>query len=148
MTRKRRLVFAMLCIVCLLAGFLAGYLLTPEPSDYPRLSRWTQTRIEKAWKDAGNGKLYWVEPPDGNGDRYYGTYEGYDIFFLGSWDSIGTPYSIVVGSYAFAYGAGFGLYAHKGGEIFELKKLYADSKISEEAIAAAHRVHQLYESQS
>lgn len=146
--KKRIIVVIFVGLVCLLVGFLAGYLLTPEPSDFPRLSRWTQSRIEKAWETAGNGKLYWVEPPDGNGDRYYGTCEGYDIFFWGTCHSNGRPYSIVIGSYSFDYRAGFGLYAHKGGEIFELKKLYADSKISEEAIAAAHRVHQLYESLS
>jgi hypothetical protein len=138
-------IFLIAAIVCLLAGFLAGYLLTPEPSDYPRLSRWTQTRIEKAWEAAGNGKLYWVEPPGGNGDRYYGTYEGYDIFFWGSCESTQTLYSIRIGDFSFHHNCGFGLIAIKSGKVHDLKQIYAEGALGDGELAQIHSIHLQYE---
>lgn len=143
--RKIRILILSVCLICLAA--LVVYLFWPMygPSGFPKLSRWKRNRIEKAWSESYSSGLYWVESPDKRGDRYYGTYQGYDIFLLGSWDGVAVNCTITVGEQKFGYPQGFGLYAHKNGKIISLKDLYEDGKISDESVAAAAKIHRAYE---
>ena len=138
-------IFLIAAIVCLLVGTIAGYVLTPDSSELPRLSGWTRSRIEKAWQETGNSPLYWADSPSDPGDRYYGTYAGYDIFFWGSCESTQTLYSIRIGDFSFHHSCGFGLIAIKSGKVHDLKQIYAEGALGDGELAQIHSIHLQYE---
>ena len=86
---------------------------------------------------------YIADYPLGTGNRimggyyYYGTYDGYDVFFCTP-GIVGAKMLIVED---FEFGYGNGIYAHRNGDIMQLQNAYDNGWITYEDLAAIHQRH-------
>ena len=141
-----------LLVITLLLGCLAACQSTtgsdqttgplPIENEDGTLAQWMKDEIVQAYvNEGGSAKdILWAdETPSGAGRRYYGTDNGYVILC-----GIGGPecrWTIEIGEYVFKYSCHFWLWAYKDGELFQLKDVYEQGLISDDAIQAAWERH-------
>lgn len=73
------------------------------------------------------------------GDRYYGTYSGYDIVFQPTMLTVMTTKEIA--GVKFTYGSSFVLYAHKDGRFYMLEDIYDQGLITAKEIEKIGKAH-------
>lgn len=98
------------------------------------------------WYVFGGGwarDFYWADDHNGAGKRYYGTENGYVIYC--NRGALPFVCTIEIGEYEFSHSREFWLLAYKDGEVFELKELYEQGLISDDAIKTAWERHNAFE---
>ena len=145
-------------IIVLLIGYFAGCQNTqpPEPSkptqpqdvptENPDGTLSDEMKEEMLlWYINRGGRaqdFFWAEDNEGYGKLYCGTENGYVIYC--SRGGMAVPVTIEIGEYKFSHSSEFHLRAYKDGEVFELKDLYEQGLISDDAIKAAWERHNAY----
>lgn len=87
--------------------------------------------------------LIWADDADDyHNTRYYGTYDGYVVFFRkGGLDAFTDK---KYDKYTFSYSSDFSLYAYKEGEFYMLEDIYEQGLINDEAIEEIWNTHRGY----
>lgn len=115
----------------------------PQLPQISVLSAEKMQEIESAWYAAMNTELesWYTEAGETvtDGVRYYGTYGGYDILLYPTNDAAVT--SLVIGNVTITEPSTFQLYAYKDGQFRELKDVYLQGLISDEALEGIKGTH-------
>ncbi len=123
-----------LCLVILTCWLISENALTPKE------------RIERAFSkhEGFPVTFHWVEQGEQCGARFYGTYNGCDVFFYQGEVVLGVETTIAVGDYRFFNGSGFGLYVHKNGKILDLADAYKQGLISDGSLELIYAEHEAW----
>ena len=106
------------------------------------------SEIENAWYVATGASLgSWCVDEDDefiDGVRYYGTFDGYDIFFRPNGDDAVTQ--LMIEDVQFEYRIGFEIYAYREGNFITLQELYAQGGLSKMNLLSLRMAHGRFES--
>lgn len=119
---------------------LAGVVTSPATTGETVL--WKQ-EIEEAWYAAHNAELGpWYTAADGevdDGVRHYGTYDGYDVIYLPTFDDAITQKQI--GNVVFKNNYTFELYAYRDGLFYDLKQAYEEGLLNDVMLQQIAQIH-------
>ena len=122
----------------------------PGDEDIHTLLAVCYNEIEEAWYLTTSTPLGdWCEDDTNDytdGVRYYGSYDGYDIFFRPNGDDAITK--LEVEDVTFEHSNGFEIYAYRSGTFTPIKKLASQGKLPQGALVELAAVHQSYEGRS
>ena len=105
------------------------------------------SEIENAWYVATGASLgSWCVDEDDeliDGVRYYGTFDGYDIFFRPNGDDAVTQ--LMIEDVQFEYRIGFEIYAYRDGNFITLQELYAQGGLTKMNLLSLRIAHGRFE---
>lgn len=138
------------------AAYEAGILSTEDlealPHTFPEnnfltLSDEMKAEIAAVYSPSPLTEEHWLTPEEvGRRDvgklQYLGTYNDYVILFQKG--IVAVIESETIARYTFYSTSGFSLRGYQDGEFYEVKQLYRDGELTDEAIAAIHRKYSQY----
>lgn len=146
-------IFAMLCLAALLFSGCEAVAptqntttalpdTTPSQTTTGETVLWQQ-EIEAAWYAAHNSELgpWYTTAGTGMGDgvRHYGTYDGYDVIYLPTFDAAMTQKQI--GNAVFENRYTFELYAYREGQFYDLQQAYEEGWLTDVMLQQIAQIH-------
>ena len=116
----------------------------PDPDSDSELDNEEKAKLEEDWFKLKGEPLEWWDFENGQyeGARYYGTFNGYIIFFV-EHPSIGATIDADrgVGDFIFYHSGNFQIYAYKSGEFYTLEEAYRNGLLSDNQIEKIYNIH-------
>lgn len=141
----RKLMAVLLSIIILVSCMTACSESGIQDSSYSfTLSEEKKTEIQNAYFEKTGYQLgNWYDPKNPEThlgtDRYYGSYEGYEIIFCPGVAEMLT--TIKIADMEFRYGSAFVIYAYQNGVFQKLEDVYESGKITTDSIKKIFQIH-------
>ena len=130
---------SLIMVLILLLGIFAGC----GDQDSQTFSEDKKEKLEEDWFKIEGKPIEWWDYENGQyqGARYYGTFNGYVVFFTEVGGLTADEGVRFVGDFEFHHPDHFEIYAYKNGEFYSLADVHKDGLLTDEQIEEIFNIH-------